>query len=570
MSVLIKYQNKCTKIISDIFNIEKFIKDLANSNNLFINIGANQMEYNYIRNRIIVNLVSFILFLILSFPYLLYSQQWTKPEIITINRNALNLVIALDSKERIHLIWTENTDDHPSPDSIYFWLKENNNWFQLSTFGTDTLKLIYMSDLAIVANQNDKLHLVWGMKRLTQNPLGFMDFIYYRKFFNTNWVSPKVLHDFGSTTGGNQLGICAISDIDILTYWTQAGGSPTVYFKQLHNDEWKSPVIAIPQFSEKFNGSSSDPSVTIGPGDSLHIAFIGSKYGNSLLSTNFKNSVYYAGKDITDSDWNIIKEIYLNPAAICANPEIIVTQDGFRHIFWYVDNNADLFLDDIYYSYSFNGKLWSTPINLTNYTTALNRFPHSLKIVADRLGKLHLIWHYAQFPFPYEHNHYYYVHGREQSWSEPITIFSENVNIIKGKFDLAIDNDDRLHFVWLEGMYEGDDVLMKIKHATAELITADIDEEATSPQFIENFSLSCFPNPFNAITNIKYIIPSKGLVSLSIYDLTGREIKKLVDNFQNSGYYQMDFSACKHTSGIYFIRLEFKKHVLTHKLLIIK
>lgn len=324
------------------------------------------MRFKYIKSGINYNLFLIILFFFHSFPYLLFSQQWSEPEIIAINRNALNLAMTLDSKGRVHLVWSENIDDHPSPDSLYFWIKENNNWFQLTTFGVDTLKIMYMSELKIVADRNDKLHLVWGMKRLTQNPLGFMNFIYYRKFSNNIWETSRVLHDFGSTPGGNQLGILPISDKDILTYWTQAGNFPTIYFKRLHNGKWKTAVIAIPQFSEKYNGSSNSPSVTTGPGDSLHITFIGSKYGNGLLSTNFQNIVYYACKGINDSDWCFIKEIYRNQSVICTNLEIIVTKDGCRHIFWYVDNNADLFLDNIYYSYSYNGKSWPALMNLTN------------------------------------------------------------------------------------------------------------------------------------------------------------------------------------------------------------
>lgn len=545
--------------------------NLACSNNLNFDTRENQMEFSYFKKRIIVCLFFFNFFLALSFPYLLFSQQWTEPEIIAINRNVLNLVMTLDSKESIHLIWVENTDDHPSPDSLYFWLNNNNTWLQLGTYGVDSLKIMYLNDLAIAADQNDNVHLVWGMKRLTQNPLGFMNFIFYRRFSNNIWEDPEVLHDFGLTSGGNQLGIQAFSDNEVVTYWTQVGGFPAIYFKQLHNFEWKSVANAIPQFSQKYNGTSHDPSVTTGPGDSLHITFIGSKDGNGLLSANFNNFLHYACKSINDSEWCFIKEIYRNQSVISSEPKIIVTNDGCRHIFWYIDQNADLWLDNIYYTFSTDGKSWSTPLNLTKYDPVSYRFPHSIKVVEDKSGNLHLIWHYAQFSFPFVHNHYYYLNGREHNWSNPVPVFSENVAIVKGIFDLAIDKDDRLHFVWVEGMTEGEDVLTQVKYATAKLATLiRIKEQVKQTKLKKSNSLKCYPNPFNANIIIEYQLSENSDVFLAIYDLAGREIKRLVNSYLTEGSYEIKFNNSNHPSGIYFVKMQIKQEILISKLILIK
>jgi hypothetical protein len=69
-----------------------------------------------------------------------------------------------------------------------------------------------------------------------------------------------------------------------------------------------------------------------------------------------------------------------------------------------------------------------------------------------------------------------------------------------------------------------------------------------------------YPNPFNPSTNIKYQIAKNSFVSLKVYDLLGREIATLVDEYQKAGTYETQFSINSITnnqqsSGIYFYKL---------------
>ena len=64
-----------------------------------------------------------------------------------------------------------------------------------------------------------------------------------------------------------------------------------------------------------------------------------------------------------------------------------------------------------------------------------------------------------------------------------------------------------------------------------------------------------FPNPFNSSTVIYYTIQHSGSVTLKIYDIIGREISTLVNEFQPSNSYQVNFDANKLTSGVYLYAL---------------
>lgn len=66
----------------------------------------------------------------------------------------------------------------------------------------------------------------------------------------------------------------------------------------------------------------------------------------------------------------------------------------------------------------------------------------------------------------------------------------------------------------------------------------------------------CYPNPFNPITKISFSIPKSGMVRLSIFDVTGREIAVPLNEVRPAGNYSFDFDASKLSSGVYFYRLQ--------------
>jgi hypothetical protein len=79
-----------------------------------------------------------------------------------------------------------------------------------------------------------------------------------------------------------------------------------------------------------------------------------------------------------------------------------------------------------------------------------------------------------------------------------------------------------------------------------------------------------FPNPFNPITTIEYAVPGRDLVTLAIFDLTGRRVALLVDGTLNSGTYRYTFDGSRLPSGIYFARLQGSGFVRTQKLVLLK
>ena len=101
-------------------------------------------------------------------------------------------------------------------------------------------------------------------------------------------------------------------------------------------------------------------------------------------------------------------------------------------------------------------------------------------------------------------------------------------------------------------------------------ILADVKKEEALPT---SFRLDQnYPNPFNPSTVISYQLPVAGHVSLKVFDLLGREVVTLVDEYENAGTYNSQFSIIHSqlTSGVYFYRLQAGKFVQTKKMIVLK
>lgn len=79
-----------------------------------------------------------------------------------------------------------------------------------------------------------------------------------------------------------------------------------------------------------------------------------------------------------------------------------------------------------------------------------------------------------------------------------------------------------------------------------------------------------YPNPFNPTTTIEYAIPTSGTTSLIIYDVLGRKVQTLINEFQHAGSYRMELDGRNLASGTYFYRLKVGEHSVTKKMQLLK
>jgi len=79
-----------------------------------------------------------------------------------------------------------------------------------------------------------------------------------------------------------------------------------------------------------------------------------------------------------------------------------------------------------------------------------------------------------------------------------------------------------------------------------------------------------YPNPFNPVTRIDYSLLADGNVTIIVYDISGRKIASLVNDYKTSGLHSVNFDASGISSGIYFYKIESGNFSAVKKMMLIK
>ena len=102
----------------------------------------------------------------------------------------------------------------------------------------------------------------------------------------------------------------------------------------------------------------------------------------------------------------------------------------------------------------------------------------------------------------------------------------------------------------------------------------------SNPELPDEFVLSTpYPNPFNSRATVEFSLTQAGEVRLTVYDVTGREVQKLVNGYLSPGNHSAVWDAQGIASGVYFVQLtiggnvpaaESRHHSLVRKVMLVK
>jgi hypothetical protein len=93
-------------------------------------------------------------------------------------------------------------------------------------------------------------------------------------------------------------------------------------------------------------------------------------------------------------------------------------------------------------------------------------------------------------------------------------------------------------------------------------------DEADVPKF--HLLLNAYPNPFNAMITIEYLLPVRSYISMTVFDIKGREVATLINDAVEAGYHQAIWKGHNAPSGIYICRIEGGSFEQTLKMTLIK
>ena len=79
-----------------------------------------------------------------------------------------------------------------------------------------------------------------------------------------------------------------------------------------------------------------------------------------------------------------------------------------------------------------------------------------------------------------------------------------------------------------------------------------------------------YPNPFNPVTKISYKLNIDGFVTLKVYNLVGQVIRVMVNEYQKSGTYEVEFDAGDLSTGVYLYKLQINDYTSVKRMTLVR
>ena len=152
----------------------------------------------------------------------------------------------------------------------------------------------------------------------------------------------------------------------------------------------------------------------------------------------------------------------------------------------------------------------------------------------------------------------------EDFFSEPIApgetrlltidVFTNQPTVGNAKIDVYIGSDK----------YPQNDISISFE---AETVLTSIEDNTS----LFSYELSQnFPNPFNPSTNISFVIPESGNVTLKVYDILGRKVAEVVNQYLTAGKHELVFTGSDLPSGVYFYKIQAGNYTNIKKMILEK
>ena len=168
--------------------------------------------------------------------------------------------------------------------------------------------------------------------------------------------------------------------------------------------------------------------------------------------------------------------------------------------------------------------------------------------------------------------------GSFKEWNVNVNTTSETINVtwdfygVPNEYEVGYSTNGGIFFEDMrrnEAMTLSSDMELIIRVGTQVL---GVD----APSVPQTFTLEQnYPNPFNPTTQIKYALPEDALVSISIYDVTGRMVKSLVNTSKDAGYHSLRWDATNNSgeavsAGMYIYTIQAGQYRATKKMVLLK
>lgn len=130
---------------------------------------------------------------------------------------------------------------------------------------------------------------------------------------------------------------------------------------------------------------------------------------------------------------------------------------------------------------------------------------------------------------------------------------------------LIVPDDTTERRKWLDSLSAAIDTDDSLDTSPLDPVITNTGEQQTFQD--HNLNLTCYPNPHESGTLIKYVLSKSDRIVLKIYDLTGREIATPVNGYYTTGEYEVNWNSAVCPAGIYLCRIEAGNYSVSQKII---
>ena len=316
----------------------------------------------------------------------------------------------------------------------------------------------------------------------------------------------------------------------------------------------------------------------VGPQHELYVC--GASWNGFMIakSSNAQNADEAVSWDFTTTvflDGQITNGGTPNPGGL--QGQTIITMDstggpgnGYLYLLCSVDRGFDPC--DVMFSRSTDGGLtWDIPIRV-NDDPGINAWQWfgTMSVAPD--GRIDVIWLDTRDNASPYYSALYYSYSLDQglTWTQNVKL-SETFNSHLGwpqqnkmgdYYDMYSD-EAGAHLAWAATFNGEQDVYYSV--ITPSYVGIAEKGRGSFVSLLENF-----PNPFKDQTTIRYNLLHKGVISLKVYTLDGKEVTTVLQESQEAGLHQSIFNSNGLESGVYYYRLQCGDSYETRRLVLLK
>lgn len=332
---------------------------------------------------------------------------------------------------------------------------------------------------------------------------------------------------------------------------------------------WSSPV----NVSSNGTGQGSDPAV--GANGEVYVVWVNANtWGTQYFSKSTDGGVTFSPQTVFASGnagtipWSQSGPTTF-PAVACdisGGP-----RNGYIYVVWGDGRNGD---EDVFLERSTDrGSTWSSPVRINNDGIGNGKVQAWPWIAVNQNGLISVVY-YDTRNTPNNNTIECWV---ARSSDGGVTFSNEalstqqsptnqpNTDVRFGDY-IGVDFwTNKIIPVWTDERAGGFDM---------DIYTANYDITGQAPivtTIPRNYELQQnYPNPFNPNTTISFNLPKATNINLSIYDINGQLVSKLIDGQVSSGYHKVNWDALNYSSGVYFYKLTANGFSDTKKMILVK